>query len=533
MARLIVVLSGHVSSGKTTLATALAEHFTISVLRTRDLLLKHVGDQGALTRADLQALGDKLDANTGGRWVADELARHMAGDADTVFVVDSVKIRQQIDSIRELFGLPVVHIHLTASREVLKRRYTERPAERIKELDSYEAALQNATENTADALAAEADMVIDTEQAAPQDVLTRSASYLGLYGSTDEALVDVLVGGQYGSEGKGHIASFLAREYQLLVRGGGPNAGHRVYLESGETYTHHHLPSGTLRSNANLLLVPGAVVSVEKLLREIADCSISPSRLTIDPQVMLISGEDIDSEAEIVSSIGSTGQGVGAATARRIRRTEGVELARDCEQLQPFLRPASEILREAFAKKHRVFVEGTQGFGLSLYHGPYPYVTSRDTSTAGCLAEAGIPPRRVRKVVMVCRTYPIRVESPSGRTSGPMSQEIDFHTIEKRAGLSQGSLEPIEVTSTTGRRRRVSEFDWDLLRQASWINGPTDVALTFVDYLQGSNQNARRFDQLDANTIRFIEEVERVARAPVSLISTRFHTRSIIDRRAW
>src|SRR5438445_1583364 len=101
------------------------------------------------------------------------------------------------------------------------------------------------------------------------------------------------------------------------------------------------------------------------------------------------------------------------------------ELARDIPDLKPFIRDTFEVLEEAFFNRKRVLLEGTQGTGLSLYHGNYPHVTSRDTTVAGCLAEAGISPSRVRKVVIVCRTYPIRVQSPDGQglTSGPMSQE--------------------------------------------------------------------------------------------------------------
>ena len=181
-----------------------------------------------------------------------------------------------------------------------------------------------------------------------------------------------------------------------------------------------------------------------------------------------------------------------------------------------------------------MLIEGTQGAGLSLFHGSYPHVTSRDTSVAGCLSEAGIPPSRVRRVVMVCRTHPIRVQSPRGGTSGPMGEhEIDWGVIAERSRIPLEALKKSELTSTTHRQRRVSEFNWDLLRRAAALNGPTDIALTFVDYLNPTNADARRFDRLDPKTINFIEEVQRVAAAPVSLISTRFGFRSIIDRRAW
>ena len=226
---------------------------------------------------------------------------------------------------------------------------------------------------------------------------------------------------------------------------------------------------------------------------------------------------------------------MGAATARRIldRGKPGVRLAADEPLLKPFIRDASEVLDDAFSNSERVLLEGTQGSGLSLYHGFYPHVTSRDTTVSGCLAEAGIAPSRVRRTILVCRTFPIRVESPAGRTSGPMSLETSWDEVARRAGIDEAHLRRVERTSTTNRDRRVSEFDWALFRRAVTLNGPTDIALTFVDYIAGQNQDARRFDQLTPETIRFIEEVEKIAAAPVSLISTRFHNRCIIDRRAW
>jgi adenylosuccinate synthase len=180
-----------------------------------------------------------------------------------------------------------------------------------------------------------------------------------------------------------------------------------------------------------------------------------------------------------------------------------------------------------------VLLEGTQGTALSLYHGHYPYVTSRDTTTAGCLAEAGIGPHRVRKVVLVARTYPIRVESPSGRTSGPMSQEITYEDVAARSGIPLEELRTTEKGSVSSKQRRIGEFDWQLLQRAVELNSATDIALTFTDYLDARNREARRYEQLATETIRFVEEVERVAGVPVSLLTTRFDVRGIIDRRRW
>jgi adenylosuccinate synthase len=114
-----------------------------------------------------------------------------------------------------------------------------------------------------------------------------------------------------------------------------------------------------------------------------------------------------------------------------------------------------------------------------------------------------------------------------------MSQEITLAEIARRSGLSEAALKRTETTSTTGRKRRIAEFDWVLLKRAAALNAPTDIALTFVDYIDSKNEKARRFEQLTPETLQFIQEVERVARSPVSLISTRFHSRSIIDRRSW
>lgn len=94
-------------------------------------------------------------------------------------------------------------------------------------------------------------------------------------------------------------------------------------------------------------------------------------------------------------------------------------------------------------------------------------------------------------------------------------------------------LRQAEITSTTGRNRRVGEFDWALFRLSCALNAPTDIILTFADYISKDNQDARRFEQLTAETIEFIEELERVAHSPVSLINTRFDQRSVIDRRNW
>ena len=541
MAKQVVLVSGQISSGKTTLCTSLVERFGFVSFRTRDWIEESVSDAKSERRA-MQDYGDFLDRRTRGAWIRDALTRSLTKLPESAnVVIDAVRIPEQIERLREAYGPRVFHIHLEAPLTVLTKRFKQRDRPGFQESSTYSDVMRNETEANVVKLREIADIVIDTNRCTTDDVVVRAAAHLGLYDREYLRLVDVVIGGQYGSEGKGHIASYLAREYDVLVRVGGPNAGHKVF-EEPSPYTFHHLPSGTRCTEARLIIGPGAVVNIEGLLNEINDCQIDVRRLSIDPQVMVIEKRDVRNEERTLEmDIGSTAQGVGYATSRRIigrgRKRGGnvVRLAKDIKILRPFLSESYEQFERAFAQGKKILLEGTQGTGLSLYHGRYPHVTSRDTTVSGCLAEAGISPGRIRKIVMVCRTYPIRVGNAptTGQTSGFMSQPTSKAEIARRASIPVRELYQRERGSTTHRPRRVAEFDWALLRKAAALNSPTDLALTFTDYVDIRNREARRFEQLTDDTIRFVEEIERVVDASVSLISTRFHSRSIIDRRRW
>lgn len=401
------MLSGPIGAGKSSLAEKLQARYSATVIKTRDLIRKQLPSVRA-ERAALQKAGEKLDRADGGAWVKNALVRFIEDNvkgpaARGFFVIDSARIPGQVKAVREAYGTAVHHIHVDASDEILAKRYAER-SDKTKEFERYEDVRKSKTERDVRKLADLADTVVETDRCTPEAVLVRSIALLGLYPRITTPLVDVLVGGQYGSEGKGNIVGHIASEYSLLVRVGGPNAGHKVFAEP-EPEAYFHLPSGTERApKAQLLLGAGAVIYPPKLLQEIATHHIDAERLSIDPLAMIIEDDDVEVEKEFLAAISSTAQGVGAASARKIMGRGGkvspvVRLAKDVLELKPFVRESQPILERAFVRGEHVLLEGTQGTSLSLHHGIYPFVTSRETSVAGCLADAGIASTRVRRVV--------------------------------------------------------------------------------------------------------------------------------------
>ena len=449
-----------------------------------------------------------------------------------LLIVDNAASVEQIDRVRKAYPGHAVHMRLSPGMgSSLPAAAPGTRAEAAAHAAATAAAPADSAAARADALTRDADVVISTHRCRREDVAAKASGWIASRWPARRGYVDVIVGGQYGSEGKGQVAFYLANEYDLLIRVGGPNAGHKVPTDPA--FTHHLLPSGTRRGDAKLLIGPGAVIDEETLHKEISDCRVDRERLSIDPNAVLIEKSDKDTERSLVAGIGSTGSGAGSATSRKVMRAKDVRRACDSRDLRPYIRPAADIVSNAMEGGGRIMLEGTQGTSLSLHHGCYPHVTSRETTASGCMADAGIAPSLVRRVIMVTRTYPIRVQSPEGRTSGGMYGEIDLATISRRSGINLGELEKSERTSTTDRPRRIAEFDWIQLRASALLNRPTDVALTFSDYLSIGNRQARRFEQLTGETRHMIGEIERVAAADVSLVAKDFDVRAVLDRRAW
>ena len=225
----------------------------------------------------------------------------------------------------------------------------------------------------------------------------------------------VIVGGQYGSEGKGKVALAVARRTgaTVAVRVGGSNAGHTVYDEDGIRHVFRHLPTAALLPETICVLGPGSLIDPGVLLCEAERLGLSTDRLVIDPLASIITSTCKQRECDfgLGGRIGSTLTGTGEALIDRLRRSPTARLARNDAHLARFTStPVRDFLRQRLQAGQRVVIEGTQGFGLSNLQSPYfPFATSRDTTASAFVSEAAISPLDVDEVVLVIRTFPIRV----------------------------------------------------------------------------------------------------------------------------
>lgn len=313
----------------------------------------------------------------------------------------------------------------------------------------------------------------------------------------------VLVGGQYGSEGKGAIAAKVANEYRVHVRVGSPNAGHTIYW-SGRKHVMQSIPCGWINPEAVIIIGRGALLNMKQFMKELVHImSYYPNfleRLIIDPEAGILSEkfhqQEGGTEGEMHKRIGSTGEGVGPARVARINRDpaefkqfKDVAEEYGLEKCMVPNTPAQIAMLQD--KGFNILIEGTQGSGLSLLHSHWPYCTSIDTNAAGIISEVGIAPSRVTDVLMVCRTYPIRVHG----NSGYMLNEISWDELAERTG---NHIEP-EKTTVTKKVRRIAEWDQQLFEQSCLLNAPTEIALTFADYVDPDLYNCDNVDRIKAS----------------------------------
>jgi len=329
----------------------------------------------------------------------------------------------------------------------------------------------------------------------------------------------VVVGGNFGDEGKGKVIAYLANKDKpnIIARGGvGPNAGHTVYLD-GKKYGLRQLPCGFVYQNARLLIGPGVLIDPNVVLDEIS-LTKTEGRVGIDYNCAIIEDKHIkeDQASEhLKNKIGSTGTGCGPANVDRINRT--VKLAKEIPELEPYHTDVPLEVNLALGDEKYVFIENSQGFGLSLYHGTYPYCTSKDVSASSAAADVGIGPTKVDEVILIFKSFPTRVGE------GPFKNALTAEESKER-GIE-------EFGTVTGRPRRSGLPDWDMMKRAVMINGATQIGITCIDYFDRSYAGTKNFDDLTNQMKSFVKEVEDKLTVPVTLISTGPDTDHIIDLR--
>ena len=327
----------------------------------------------------------------------------------------------------------------------------------------------------------------------------------------------IVIGGQYGSEGKGKMVAYLAhrKRVDVAVRCGGPNAGHSVFWQ-GKVEIVRQVPAAVINPSIRLLVAAGALVDPPILLKEVERFGLGKKRLGVDPFAAVISRRHREEETQLRlrKRVSSTLSGTGAATAEKILRKPDVKLAGRVPELRMFLVDVATEVNRAYDDGKNIIIEGTQGFGLSLHHSMmYPFVTSRDTSASNFLSEVGLSPRCATEIIMVIRTYPIRVPGHSGK----LEKEISWHDISKASG---SPLELNEFTSVTKRLRRVGIFDRELVKRAAMINRPTALALQGIDYIDFQDRGKRIYRDLSTKSKKFIADLENLIGVRVRFIFT-------------
>lgn len=349
--------------------------------------------------------------------------------------------------------------------------------------------------------------------------------------------IDVVVGGQFGSEAKGHVTQRVvqrrtdAGEYTLNVRVAGPNAGHTVIDPDGEKWAMRQLPVGFAikgmkqRHKVTLAIAAGSEIDPAVLIREIDQVQgaglLHGRALWVDPEATVIEPSHVAQEAidNMVGRLGSTGKGVGAARAERImRRARRVandpELVAALKTRGVIVETTEEIILDH--QRHQdctIVVEGTQGFGLGLHSGFYPKTTSSDCRAIDFLAMAGINPWAFQSQVIpwvVLRPYPIRVAGDSG----PLYGETTWEKL---------SL-PEEKTTVTQKVRRVGAWDQALAMRAVEANGGADcrVAITMLDQVFPALAGCDSFDILADHpaAAKWLSDIATQVMTAISLVTT-------------
>lgn len=329
----------------------------------------------------------------------------------------------------------------------------------------------------------------------------------------------VIVGGFFGDEGKGKIVAHVAYQDDpsIISRGGvGPNAGHTVKTAEKE-FGVRMVPSGFIYPDAKLCIGSGVLVDPRVFLNEVGALGVG-TRIFVDKRCGIIEEEHIARDkgsAHLSKTIGSTGTGCGPANSDRVLRLS--RQAKDVPELADYITDVPLMLNTALDDGETVLLEGSQGFGISLYYGTYPYVTSKDTSASQIAADNGVGPTRIDDVIVVFKAYPTRVGE------GPFETEMP-REVSHKLGIE-------EFGTVTHRERRIGTWDGEMARYSAMINGCTQAAITGIDHVDSACYGATEYSQLSKKAKDFIKMAEDDIGVPVTLISTGPEITQTIDLR--
>ncbi len=320
--------------------------------------------------------------------------------------------------------------------------------------------------------------------------------------------VTVVVGGFYGDEGKGKIVAFhaLSQKPAVAVRGGvGPNAGHTVVMD-GVTRKTRLIPSAFVCSRTQLCVSAGVLVEPSLFISEVNELGVA-GRAYLDSGAGVIEKKHIEldrTDRNLSSRIGTTGTGTGPAMSDRVLRQ--LKLAGEIAELRPYMADIAGKIHNAIEEGESVLLEGTQGTFLSLYHGSYPYVTSKDVTASSICADAGIGPTCVDHVLVVFKSYVTRVGN------GPLANELRQEEVENKGWTERGSV--------TGRLRRAAPFNIELAKRSVRLNGATMCALTKLDAIFPEASGMREYGKLPRESRAYIEELEEALGVPIVYVGT-------------
>lgn len=329
----------------------------------------------------------------------------------------------------------------------------------------------------------------------------------------------IIVGGFFGDEGKGKIVAHIACHDKPIIisRGGvGPNAGHTVQVGERE-YGVRMVPSGFVYKEAKLCIGSGVLVDPRVLKQEVDMLGVK-GRIFVDKRCGIITEDHIRRDkgsAHLSKKIGSTGSGCGPANSDRVMRIS--PQAKDLPELAEYLLDVPKAINDELKQGNTVLLEGTQGFGISLYYGTYPFVTSKDTSASQIAADNGVGPTRIDDVIVVFKAYPTRVGE------GPFSTEMSFEKSD--------SMGIQEFGTVTHRKRRIGGWDGDMARYSAMVNGCTQAAITGIDHVDKTCFGVTEYGKLTKKAKNFLKVAEDEIGSPITLISTGPEMTQIIDLR--